>query len=65
MERVLGIGGVFVRSADPAGLHAWYRDCLGVDPDGPEPWHSEAGPTVLAGFEAETDYFGSRASRRC
>jgi hypothetical protein len=28
MERVLGIGGYFMRAADPAALGAWYRDCL-------------------------------------
>jgi len=29
--RILGIGGVFVTSADPDKLKAWYRDVLGVD----------------------------------
>jgi predicted enzyme related to lactoylglutathione lyase len=29
MERVLGIGGYFLRAGDPAALGAWYRDCLG------------------------------------
>jgi hypothetical protein len=32
MERVLGIGGYFVRAADPAALNAWYRDCLVLQP---------------------------------
>ena len=32
---VVGIGGVFVRSADPARLAAWYRDVLGIKL---EPW---------------------------
>lgn len=59
MERVLGIGGVFLRAADPAGLSVWYRDCLGLDPEAQEPWQQEAGPTVVAAFEAGTDYFGS------
>jgi hypothetical protein len=30
MERVLGIGGYFLRAADPAARSAWYRDCLDV-----------------------------------
>ena len=30
MERVLGVGGYFIRAADPAALGAWYRDCLGA-----------------------------------
>ncbi|GAB3151422.1 VOC family protein [Amycolatopsis stemonae] len=60
MERVLGIGGYFVRAADPAALGAWYRDCLGLDLDQTGVWQQEAGPTVFAPFEAETGYFGSR-----
>lgn len=30
MERVRGIGGVFLKAREPAGLAAWYRDRLGV-----------------------------------
>ena len=60
MERVLGIGGYFMRAADPAALSAWYRDCLGLDADENGLWSQEAGPTVFATFESETDYFGSR-----
>ncbi|MFG2819801.1 VOC family protein [Kitasatospora sp. NPDC048365] len=59
MERVLGIGGYFVRAADPAALSAWYRDCLGLDLDEHGLWRQEAGPTVFAAFEADTDYFGA------
>lgn len=36
MERVLGIGGYFMRAADPAAMSAWYRDCLGLDALGME-----------------------------
>jgi predicted enzyme related to lactoylglutathione lyase len=63
MERVLGIGGHFMRSSDPVALAAWYRDCLGLDADEHGQWSQEAGPTVFAAFEAETDYFGSRAQQ--
>ncbi|MDQ7802958.1 VOC family protein [Amycolatopsis sp. A133] len=59
MERVLGIGGYFIRAADPAALGAWYRDCLGLDTDEHGLWHPETGPTVFAPFEAGTGYFGS------
>ncbi|GHE08166.1 VOC family protein [Klenkia taihuensis] len=59
MERVLGIGGFFVRSADPGALNAWYRDHLGIGVDPDQPWEQEAGPTVFSGFDADTDYFGS------
>jgi len=33
MERVLGIGGVFLRSSTPDALSAWYRDKLVADLD--------------------------------
>ena len=52
MERVTGIGGYFMRAADPAALGAWYRDCLGLDADENGLWSPEAGPTVFAGFRA-------------
>ncbi len=61
MERVLGIGGYFLRAADPAALGAWYRECLGLDADENGLWRQGEGATVFATFEAETDYFGSRA----
>lgn len=32
---VVGVGGIFVRSADPARLAVWYRDVLGIRL---EPW---------------------------
>src|SRR6266699_635949 len=63
MERVLGIGGYFMRAADPAALGAWYRDCLGLDADEDGLWRQEGGPTVFATFESETGYFGSRAQQ--
>ena len=60
MESVTGIGGFFVRAADPQALARWYEANLGVNvfPAAQEPWIQEAGPTVLSTFEADTDYFG-------
>src|SRR6202034_3270989 len=52
-----------VRAADPAALGAWYRDCLGLDADAAGVWPQDAGLTVFATFESETDYFGSRAQQ--
>jgi hypothetical protein len=63
MERVLGIGGYFMRAADPVALSTWYRDCLGLDADENGLWLQEAGPTVFATFESQTDYFGSSAQQ--
>lgn len=31
MKRVTGIGGIFFQARDPARLHAWYREHLGID----------------------------------
>lgn len=63
--KVLGIGGLFIRSDDPARLSAWYRDHLGIaatqsgqpTPDGEWVWMQDAGPTVFAAFKADTDYW--------
>jgi len=63
MERVLGIGGYFIRAADPAALGAWYRDALGLGADEHGLWQQEPGPTVFAPFEAGTDYFGARSQQ--
>jgi predicted enzyme related to lactoylglutathione lyase len=60
VERVDGIGGYFIRAADPEGLGAWYRDFLGLDADENGLWRQGAGVTVFATFETETDYFGTR-----
>jgi|SRR5689334_8064151 len=57
MERVLGIGGHFLRASDPAALSAWYREALGVDADEHGLWQQKAGPTVFATFDSGSDYF--------
>ena len=61
MQRVTGIGGVFMRSKDPAALARWYREALGIDTYSEEQgdvWRQEAGPTVWSPFADDTDYFG-------
>ena len=63
MERVVGIGGYFLRAADPVALGRWYRDCLGLDADENGLWQPGAGPTVFATFESGSDYFGSRSQQ--
>jgi predicted enzyme related to lactoylglutathione lyase len=57
MERVLGIGGHFLRASDPAALSAWYRECLGLEMDEHGLWEQDAGPTVFAAFESHSEYF--------
>jgi predicted enzyme related to lactoylglutathione lyase len=63
MERVLGIGGYFIRASDPVSLGAWYRDCLGLNADENGMWQQETSLTVFASFECDTDYFGSRSQQ--
>jgi predicted enzyme related to lactoylglutathione lyase len=63
MERVLGLGGVFLRSNNPEALTAWYRDNLGVGTDPATPWQQQAGPTIFASFDVDTDYFGARSQQ--
>lgn len=63
MEHVLGIGGYFLRSADPAALLGWYRDVLGVGVGDHGVWEQQPGPTVFATFESDTDYLGDRSQR--
>jgi predicted enzyme related to lactoylglutathione lyase len=63
MERVLGIGGLFLRAADPAGLDTWYRECLGLDADEHGLWRQEEGQTVFATFAADSDYVGGRSQQ--
>jgi len=58
MAKVAGIGGFFFRARDPAALAAWYEKHLGVDDISRTVWSQQAGPTVLAPFAQDTDYFG-------
>jgi predicted enzyme related to lactoylglutathione lyase len=60
---VLGIGGYFIRAADPGALGTWYRDCLGLEADDNGLWRQDAGPTVFATFASDSDYFGSRTQQ--
>lgn len=57
MERVLGIGGFFFKSADPDLLGRWYFENLGVNPTptsyDDEAWTQKAGPTVFGPFGEE------------
>lgn len=64
MARVTGIGGIFFKSKQKAGLEEWYRDNLGV-PVGPYgarfDWRSHEEPdregqTVWGIFDADTTY---------
>lgn len=66
MARVTGVGGVFIRSRDPAALAAWYAKHLGIElePYGGATlkWSDEVPPgtgmTVWSAFPQDTTYFG-------
>ena len=70
--RVLGIGGIFFRSRDPARLGDWYAEHLGFDI---ESWGETRGTsfppdrlppnafTVWSAFSADTPYFGDSGQR--
>ena len=70
--RVTGIGGVFLKARDRAGLGEWYRDHLGIDVQhggfAVFRWREEKDParggtTVWSLFPDATEYFGSDAQR--
>jgi len=65
--RVLGIGGIFFRSKDPARLGAWYSEHLGLQTEAWGTTHGSSfapadmppsGFTVWSAFAANTEYFG-------
>jgi predicted enzyme related to lactoylglutathione lyase len=63
MERVSGIGGVFLRAREPAVLAAWYAEHLGVEVEdwGGAVLRVTGGETLVwALFRADTEYFGAR-----
>ena len=63
MERVVGIGGYFMRAADPAARSAWHRDCPGLDADDSGLWRQGTGPDVFATPESGTGHLGSYAQQ--
>jgi len=60
MAKVLGVGGVFFKCADPVAVREWYRRVLGfeiTDFGGVLFQPLPIGMTVWSPFEAETKYF--------
>ncbi len=64
MQKVTGVGGVFLRGSDAAALLAWYAEKLGIDVQadygGTQFDWSDGGSTTWAAFPADTGYFGRR-----
>lgn len=65
MERVTGVGGIFLKARDPKALAVWYRDHLGVPIDEGQTYGTftagaaDGAPeqTVWSAFPAGTTYF--------
>ena len=65
MAKVLGVGGIFFKSADPQAPREWYTNVLGIDFEGwggtvflPETAAAHPGAgTVFSPFDADSDYF--------
>ncbi len=68
MQRVIGLGGIFFKSVDPAKLGAWYRKHLGLEvedwggarflePAPPAEGAKRESYIVWSPFEADTTYF--------
>jgi predicted enzyme related to lactoylglutathione lyase len=60
MAKVLGLGGIFFKAADPAAVRDWYARVLGFDV---HDWggamfdHPKVGKTTWSPFAADTQYF--------
>jgi predicted enzyme related to lactoylglutathione lyase len=68
MERVLGIGGVFLKARDPVALAAWYREHLGVPVEAGQTYgtlqSSAAGErTVWSTFPSDSEYLGPASAK--
>ena len=65
MEKITGIGGVFLRARDAASLRAWYVAHLGIDLDerygGAQLPAPADGSVTWALFPHETEYLGPAA----
>ena len=60
MAKVLGVGGVFFKAADPGAVRDWYARVLGFevhDWGGATFPYPDRGYTVWSPFEADTSYF--------
>jgi predicted enzyme related to lactoylglutathione lyase len=66
MERVIGLGGPFIKANDPKGLAEWYEKHLGIIFNGTvyTDWQFEnkdgskkTGNNVLSFFKSDSDYF--------
>lgn len=66
MERVIGLGGPFIKANDPKSMVAWYEKHLGISFNGTvytsweftnEDGSKRTGSNVLSFFKQDSDYF--------
>lgn len=66
MQRVIGLGGPFIKAKDPKALAAWYQQHLGIDFKGSvyavmpftnEDGTAKEGYNILSFFKEDSDYF--------
>ncbi|OSZ80210.1 hypothetical protein CAP36_02865 [Chitinophagaceae bacterium IBVUCB2] len=66
MERVIGLGGPFIKANDPKAMVAWYEKHLGISFNGTvytswefanEDGSKRTGSNVLSFFKQDSDYF--------
>src|SRR5579875_8173 len=69
MEKVTGIGGIFLKTKNPKELAAWYQQHLGIDFNGNTyfafEWgnqNNSSGQTVFSFFKEDTQYFNPSQS---
>ena len=56
MERITGLGGVFIKAENAPALRDWYRDHLGIDVN-PDWGGAQLGDAVWSIFPSTTKYF--------
>lgn len=70
MQKVTGLGGIFIKSKDPATLKKWYIDNLGIGAGdygfnfiwSESPAKGEEGFTIWSLFPSGSDYFAPSSS---
>lgn len=71
MERVIGLGGPFIKASDPKALAAWYEKHLGISFNGStytvwqfanEDGSKKTGYNVFSFFKKDSDYFAPGTS---
>lgn len=70
MERVIGLGGPFIKANDPKAMAAWYQKHLGINFQGTytvwqfsnDDGSKRAGYNVFSFFKKDSDYFAPSES---